>query len=443
MARDVFGDISGGTEAWVTRVEDYGAQGDNTTDDTSAIKNAVKAACDQAVSNGSYYAVVQFDPTKRYKLSGSLTQGGTTKGNALIPIPVFPDTGKKMILVLKGSQEQAITWHWNQTVRQDAGATLWATTVGTADNTFGVASVIGGPTPEQGYGSATTTFSNMIVVVDGLSILVPNDPHICGFDFSGIAQMRFINGACTTDATPATKTDATQGWTFGLRTPQNNNNANSSIGFFSGLGINFAVVLNEHTQAFKITAIYCVAALEVGEGGTGHGIRIQHLCAEACQVGIGAYEGTNHAVYPTKLVVEQMDFENITFAVVNDPNNRLLGSARISGIGDGNLLVDAPSGGISYAIRGAQSFQVYDAARQAGVQASSPGIPSTTVALRNPFFRDAMVHVASGTVTNIQITDSGGSAQTVGVTAGAILVPTGAYITLTYSIAPSWKWTLL
>jgi hypothetical protein len=64
-----------------------------------------------------------------------------------------------------------------------------------------------------------------------------------------------------------------------------------------------------------------------------------------------------------------------------------------------------------------------------------PAIPATTVAFVNPYHVDCMVHVTGGTVTVVAI---GGSAT--GLTAGTFRVPATSTITLTYSVAPTWKW---
>lgn len=435
-------DRGGGGALTPSRPEDYGAKRDGTTDDTAAIKACVQAACDAAVADGSYYAEVQFS-VGVYELADELTQGGDTKGNALIPLPVFPDTGKKMVLVLKGSEEQNTNWHWNQAAEQDAGVVLRTSVAGTNDATFGPASVIGGPTPQQGYGATTNVWSNMLVVVDGLQISTPQDPHISGFDFAGVAQMHFENGSVLTVAPgPTGHTAPTQTWQFGLRTPQNNNNANSSIGEYTAVAQNYGAYVNEHTVAKKITALYCVAGVEFGDGnGTGHGIVIDHLCVESGDVGIGAVT----AGFPTKIDVRSLNFEALTFALVNDPTSRLLGEVRASGRGVTDLLVDAPNGNSGKGVRGAANLKVYDVARQAGAQAA-PAIPASATALRNPFWRDALVYVSGGTVTNIAIAFAGGAAQTIAAdttTPVPVLLPAGAYITLTYTAAPTWVWTVL
>jgi hypothetical protein len=66
---------------------------------------------------------------------------------------------------------------------------------------------------------------------------------------------------------------------------------------------------------------------------------------------------------------------------------------------------------------------------------AAPTMPATTVALTNPFAVDCTVFITGGTVTAISI---GGTAT--GLTSGSFRVPATQTITLTYSAAPSWAW---
>lgn len=67
----------------------------------------------------------------------------------------------------------------------------------------------------------------------------------------------------------------------------------------------------------------------------------------------------------------------------------------------------------------------------------APGVPLTTVAYQNQFGTDATVHLVGGTVTVVAI---GGVAT--GATTGTFRVPANQTITLTYTVAPTWKWFL-
>ncbi|HUC21032.1 MAG TPA: hypothetical protein VMR98_06110, partial [Candidatus Polarisedimenticolaceae bacterium] len=60
------------------------------------------------------------------------------------------------------------------------------------------------------------------------------------------------------------------------------------------------------------------------------------------------------------------------------------------------------------------------------------GVPSA------PIFRDAAVVITAGTVSVIAV-----DGAVTGLTSGTVIVPSGKTITLTYSAAPTWTWTLL
>jgi hypothetical protein len=67
-------------------------------------------------------------------------------------------------------------------------------------------------------------------------------------------------------------------------------------------------------------------------------------------------------------------------------------------------------------------------------------VPGSTTPLTNPFFRDAVVVVTGGTVSAVAVD---GVAQGFTATGFTVVVPSGKTITLTYTVAPSWKWILL
>lgn len=66
---------------------------------------------------------------------------------------------------------------------------------------------------------------------------------------------------------------------------------------------------------------------------------------------------------------------------------------------------------------------------------SAPTMPSSGTSLTNPFPFDATIYVSGGTVTEIAV---GGTST--GLTSGAVFIPAGETITLTYSSAPTWVW---
>lgn len=72
-----------------------------------------------------------------------------------------------------------------------------------------------------------------------------------------------------------------------------------------------------------------------------------------------------------------------------------------------------------------------------GAGFSSPSVPLTTVPVTNTSPLPATVVVSGGTVTNVAV-----NGVTVGAGDGTYTVPPGQTITLTYSAAPTWTWTL-
>lgn len=70
----------------------------------------------------------------------------------------------------------------------------------------------------------------------------------------------------------------------------------------------------------------------------------------------------------------------------------------------------------------------------AGVQ-GPPSVPATTVAFTNPYNFNINVYIHGGTVTVIAV-----NGTTTGLTSGSFWVGCGQTITLTYSVAPTWVW---
>ena len=71
----------------------------------------------------------------------------------------------------------------------------------------------------------------------------------------------------------------------------------------------------------------------------------------------------------------------------------------------------------------------------------TPGVPLTTVPVTNTSPLPATVVISSGTITSVNVGPAGLLAQ-VGTGAGTYTVPAGQQISITYSVAPTWTWTL-
>jgi hypothetical protein len=414
-------------DPWVFNVKSYGAVGDGVTDDTAAIRAAVTAAVNWATSSGRYDCTVLL-PSATYLLSSAPVKGGATKGNALIPIPVVAPTASKVTLRFKGVGEAGALPHWQQTSPEINGTVLKTTYQEVMDNTNGECSVLGGPTPQQGYGLGTgTLFNNVMVVVDGLQVQAKGN-HVGGFisafDFRGMAEAHVISAGAFTDQTPPTisSPDGT-GWEWGLAMPFPANNAFCKVDSFSCEGYTYGALLTEHCVVTQIQAVYCYNGLvSIGSfeqsGAAQHQLMVLYACVEAC---------TNALLLTTsgKLYVAMLDVENISGLHVKDPDATSVGYVGLAGI-ISNVAVSNPT-----------KVKVQYLDRPPGTFAA-PAVPTSGTSLRSPAWRDAMVCVSGGAVSQIAVDGSN-----TGLTSGAFIVPSGRAISLSYTTAPSWTWTLI
>jgi len=431
----------------VFNVKDYGAKGDGVTDDTVAITNTINAAYAAGTADGTNYAEVYFPPAV-YLIAGAPTTGGTTFGSAQIPLPVTtpedPVTHhipqQKFILVLRGTVSATALYHWNQTVPQEAGAVLRSTyDAGTTVPGTGEVSVIGGPTPHFGYGNGNSTFDNMLVTVSGITVEVPQNGNICGFDFRGMAEANILNASVLARSTvTGAPLVPDPHWAFGLAMPQTNNNDICNIDYFSCEGLVYGLIIYEHVQANSLQLINCFDGLVIWpSSGAPHRNIITHASIENCnQCVVFASTGV------TKLDILMLDIEWTTGAgvhgIVNDTHNAAYGTIYVgSNGGDGGItLQEALSA--SYGVIGGSHMKVVNVDQSVGAIAA-PAVPASTTTLQNPFWRDAAITITGGTVTDITVD---GTTQLT-ATPGTIYLPSGRSITITYSVAPSWSWILL
>lgn len=447
-----YSDLTGRpTFPWQFQVEDYGAVGDGTTDDTAAIKAAVAAAVTYAQANNQV-AEVLFKPV-RYRLAGALD---TSKGGrAQIPLPVISNTSQKVYLSLRcptgGTNGPPMWTQGSGTQTGGAGAVLVSTLTGlTLDATYGRASVIGGPTAQQGYGTndgIATLFSNMFVRVEGLTVMAPLKPTVTAFDFYGLAGMDMVSGFASINDTYANlsstsnRPDNSADGAAGLVTPANMNNDECHIGNFACYGYGWGLIAGSHMSAQTLKTIFCANGMRVQASGYDpHGIAINYFSAEFCDWAIT--QASDPAFYYA-LNIGLLDCESLGYynglgaagGYIYDNGNVFTGRVNITDVVNSFTFV----GGTlqpGLVLTGAANLEIIVPMKRGA--RTAPSIPASTTPLINPFWRHCAVTVTGGTVTGIAV-----DGQALGVTSGTVFVPSGKPITLTYSAAPSWKWTAL
>lgn len=410
------------------------------TDDTTAIKAAVNAAVTAAVASGNQYAEVRFQ-SKIYGVAGALTQGGTTFGNAQIPLPVITMTAQCVTLCFRGAGNGSALPIWLQTTGQRTGTCLAAMLAGSNDATFGEATVIGGPNHKQGYGSGSNLWNNMCVVVDGISISAPMNPLISGFDFVGTSQAIIKSASFLVNSGITNIVRSSQSWQFGLRMPETNNQSQQIIERFTVEGCCYGLMLGEHDVILALYSFYNLVAIQAVNSTTmPHTTKIVYANCEGDNFVLQSDSGS-----PFKVNIDCLDIENVsgygTTRFIADDGNRLRGSVNFTQPTNGGAS-PLPFGSTQISnATGATQIRITDLDRIPGTVAA-PTIPATGAALRNSYWRDADIYITGTSMTDIKINgvviNSAAS-----VTSLLVRVPSGQTITLDYTgTAPTWVWNL-
>ncbi len=392
------------------------------TDDSVAVEDAIADAVDRAIASGTYSATVWFSDGI-YMATRTPQAGGAYNSNAQIRIPSQPDTEQKVILHLRSNSYSGTFGHWLQEVPQRAGAVIYSTYVGgTTDGTYGPPCILAGPTPS---GAA---WSNMLVVIDGLQIVAQRNPCVTAVHLGKVGQIHIRQLGVVADMTPAQMNVAgpTNDLGLGLRVPQLGNNHYVQIDRYSCEGFYYGSTISDHLTADTMVMVYTNTALvAVGGGAAEHGVTIANLGVEASAT-ILEYISSSDGRLP--ITISQCNIETASGVEFKDSQNSLVGVIYFT---DNTRSVPQ--------VTGCEHVKIIDNIRRPGAVSigDTPAVPATTVALKNPFWRDATVYVAGGTVTAIVV-----DGRTLGVTSGPISVPTGKTIAITYSVAPTWVWTL-
>lgn len=311
--------------------------------------------------------------------------------------------------------------------------------------TLGIPSCIGGPTHEQGYGQGNNgTFSNMLLITDGLTITLPFDHTQHGLDTFGLAEHNVPNfasfalgtvvgGNWWPNLTPTQGFYYGGGWmACGLVMPNAGNNDNCNIGLYSAEGLTGGIALGEHTHADSIRCINCDidVTMTCGPDGTAindHSMDISYLSTEASRIHIFVPSIGTYAQILNIFNWDPEDGGEANWHIYNA--NALRGEINV------NLqMVNQP-----LKINGSCGANIANTFRAPGAPFDgSPAVPAFGTPLVNPFWRKAAVNVGGAGLTGVTID---GQAQS--VVPGTYIVPSGKSITLSGTGTVQWSWILL
>lgn len=370
------------------------------TDNTAAIKGMQAAGVTYAQS-GRQQAEYLFSPLL-HVVAGAAAVGGSTLGNSIFPRPVVAGTAAKLQLTYRCADpvDAAALPHWLQTGPQAIGACIAVLRLdGTLDGTYGPASVFGGPLDGYG-GSEGGTFNNLQTVVDGLSLLLPNNSTFGGWDFYGDAECLVRSGSAFCMATVPSGTgwpqyspaSITNQWSYALRMPSQGNNARAEVGAWSAYGFTYGFMPSEHTDAGSVRTDYNITGIEGYASGT-HGGRIRYASCEGNINALGFRDGVCH------LTIDTLDVENNN-TTIYDPQSFGNGTIGIRGLGQ-SYVTGVANGGLA--------LKQVNLDMVPGPVSSPQAAPSSGSAWFNGYYRDAEIalSVSGGSLSALTITGAG------------------------------------
>lgn len=426
------------------------------TDDTAAFIAATNAARTYALGHGNMAQVWAASPGKFFCVAGPLIKGGSTLGNAQVPVAPVPVAAGKVTIEFAGPVTQAALFHWNQSSQPQTSGTaivsfgLYAN--GTAQvndiNANGNPCVIGGPTQPNGYGTTALLFSNVLISFKNVSIF--NSFSASGLsygavDLSGCAEAQFQDFAYGTTGLFSdlqNPVPLSANLSIGLLLPANGNNDLNVLRNVSCIGgYTRALYATEHTviEAARIT--YCWSALAVigsyfNSVGASHAVVVDQISVEGCTRHVEVIGSGQSGQGPVINITGQLDTEGnpIIYDGSNNGNGGFaLGTINVTGFNPPQ--VPNPTG-----------IRVVNLLVQPGKQTT----PTFTLgtALMNPYWTYITVTISGGTLTGIDLGVSnlglaslgGSTAPTMaatGLTSGTFRLPPGAWIRLNGTVLPT------
>lgn len=444
------------------------------TDDAPAIRAATLAAYNYAVAN-QYKAQVVFQP-KLYML-GTLAQtlaqswtgnpSGPYNYNTHVMLPFTGQYQRKLIIDFIGTGDSSDPDFWGSTVPSIQGTCLVSAifTSSQPDGTYGQMSVLGAPATITNIGNGGITngnFANVLVNINGMTIVTPYNSQQYSFDFRLAAQANVQNAAAVAFA-PVNFSSQTVGGVWlnptnvplntvavGLAMPVSVNNDNCNVGLFVAEGLATGLLISEHFTGQRICTIYCGRGIQVTWQFSGtiiHGGSILYWSCEGCNYGVYTNAGLT-AQY--QLNIGNADFEAMVTAYVYDPSTNLTGQMNWYDLG-GTLWSPSQlgmTGGNRYNILNCRMYPGPWVANASLNIPAPPSAPASATAQLNTAWRPAVVYASASTsITNTSVGPASGTQTALGQSAGAnvaipIRVPGGHWYSVTYTGTLTTNWVL-
>lgn len=442
------------------------------TDDTVAFQACITAAATYMNSSGLSAQVYKPPPVNGLfnMIAGPLVNTGTANGQLVIPTLYTVGAPQQTMYFFADITRSLPLWTQTAYAQVSNGIVstgLFASTGAYTSNaaSFGKAGVISS-TPSQTSLVANIAglpaFQNIHVVFQNWTIITPstnNGWNYSAFQMGGAAKCEFNGCAALITANYNTSTGANtfpavgtlqNGLSTGFIGSGNGNNDDNTNYNPTISGYAFGLQLSEHIVIIAGRTIGCWASLLImGNDGVAnaHMMRVVGHSVELCS--ITAYiESTGS---PGFTIDAELDMETSNNLQIQD-NNTGAGLASLTGqfrlFGQYTVANFAPGYPIAFKLTSMSNTIPNWVFGYTGFSTAG-----TTVAVQNPYGRDALVTVTAGTVTAVSggVTNGGsaGSASThptmtaIGFAATGFTVPWPAYGWLSYAFTGSPVWDVL
>lgn len=313
---------------YVTTPEEFGAVPNSESHDCAeAITKAIDTAVTEGKAAGQNYAEVWL-AAGTYFATRPTQKNPTTKGNAQIPLPVYPITDPGFTLRIRGAGSAPIR-SFGQESLELQGSVIRSTLIGQSfDGTFGAPSVLAGPTPDgEESKSAPSAYTHLHLILDGVSVELPKNPSLAGFDLRRVLEVEVADASVMVHATPEelNVSRPANELGMGLRLPEDQNGNNVQVDNYATEGTYFGIELTNHLVARRILCVYTHAGAYIGSGfgAFSQGAVIDYLSIVAANEGIHCALSSEADRFP--LVVPLLQFEEIAGSHVVDASNALVG----------------------------------------------------------------------------------------------------------------------
>lgn len=436
--------------------ESYGAVGNTPShDDAPGLEAAIEAAVAAAIADGTYTCVVQLQAKTYY-----MNRAPYRKNNAFAQVCI-PPASQAVALVIRGPNlAPGMAWYgWNPMISPVIRSTVSAN----FSTSNGPPSIIGGPNYMTNAIPNSNTEHRIWLIMENITV-ISTTSRIAGLWFE------MLYGASLYHCRVATLYETPANHACGVVLPAHGNMHGNHLHWVHIAGFYCGMVYGEHTSGDQLAITECVVCMapDLGVALTStpmgwtygletHSAVFDYVVMQVSQYYLGGWHPQNgvqspYGCVPTVFTLLNLEEDSWRHTHILDANNRLRVTGNVSLFAWGRSTAENgnPStlrfnggAGVNLNFIHERFMTVGAWGRPNCGPQTAPSIPSSGTELQNPFGRSAHVSISGGSVSQIQLRAGNTMSRTqVGTSSYNGIIPSNGFLTLTYTSAPTWAWSL-